>query len=97
MRSWSTSWRFLPVSSRRWLFSVLKKNSRFVVFHSLQVLIWQAAYVVIFVVGMILTLFSCLFRSSAHPHPAPANRRLWHFLAFSGSCGYGEWAGGCST
>lgn len=63
-------------------FFVLKRDSRFVVFHSLQVLIWQATYVVIFVAGMILSLIFLIVSIAAHPHPAPAEPPPLAFFVF---------------
>jgi uncharacterized Tic20 family protein len=76
-------------------FFLLKRNSRFVVFHSLQVLIWQAAYVVIFVVGIILTLTFLFISIAAHPHPAPGEPPPLAFFGLFGVMwlwGMGGWA-----
>lgn len=53
------------------LFFIIKRDSLFVKFHSLQALIWYAAYVVIFVVGMLITFSTMFFSIATHPRPAP--------------------------
>ncbi len=67
------------------VFYLVKKDSRFVSFHSLQVLIWHAAYMVIFFVCMIIALvvmFSTIAVQTPGQHdPAPP-------LAFFGVFGF---------
>ena len=53
------------------IFYLVKKDSRFVSFYSLQVLIWHAAYAVIFVVGMIIAFIFMFSTIVTHPHNAP--------------------------
>jgi uncharacterized membrane protein len=57
------------------IFFLVKRDSRFVSFHSLQALIWHAVYVVLFGTGM-LVAFGILVTSAAmHPHPAPREQQ----------------------
>jgi len=49
----------------------VKKDSRFVSFYSLQVLIWHAAYALIFFVGMIIAMIFMFSTIVTHPHNAP--------------------------
>jgi len=53
------------------IFYLVKKDSRFVSFYSLQVLIWHAAYALIFFVGMIIAMISMFSTIVSHPHNAP--------------------------
>jgi len=50
------------------IFYLVKKDSRFVSFYSLQVLIWHAAYALIFFVGMIIAMIFMFSTIVAHPH-----------------------------
>ena len=52
------------------IFFLVKKDSRFVAFHSLQVLIWHVAYMVIFILGMV-AMFVILFGGFAMHPPGP--------------------------
>ena len=53
------------------IFYLVKKDSRFVAFYSLQVLIWHAAYALIFFVGMIIAFIFMFSTIVTHPHNAP--------------------------
>ena len=53
------------------IFYLVKKDSRFVSFYSLQVLIWHAVYAAIFVVGMLIAFIFMFSSIIAHPHEAP--------------------------
>lgn len=53
------------------VFYLVKRNSRFVAFHSLQVLIWHATYLVTFVAGLIITFTFMIFAIAAHPRGTP--------------------------
>lgn len=66
------------------IFYLVKKDSRFVSFHSLQVLIWHAAYIVLFFVGMILmfvVMFSTIVR---HPQYTPGQAPPFAFFGIFG-------------
>jgi uncharacterized Tic20 family protein len=67
------------------IFYLVKKDSRFVSFHSLQVLIWHAAYVVTFIAGMMITFAFMIFSIASHPHGAPGEAPP---LAFFGLFGF---------
>jgi uncharacterized Tic20 family protein len=66
-------------------FYLVKKDSRFVAFHSLQVLIWHAAYTVTFFVGMIVLFIFMLPAIAAQPHSGPGQAPP---LAFFGLFGF---------
>lgn len=53
---------------------VVKQNSRFVRFHSLQALIWQAAYMVL-VFLMMAVFFVAMFASIVHNPPQPTHNQ----------------------
>ena len=53
------------------IFYLVKKDSRFVSFYSLQVLIWHAAYAVIFFVGMIIAFIFMFSTVATQPHGSP--------------------------
>jgi uncharacterized Tic20 family protein len=53
------------------IFYLVKKDSRFVSFYSLQVLIWHAVYAAIFVLGMVIAFIFMFSSIIAHPHAAP--------------------------
>ena len=78
------------------VFFLVKRDSRFVVFHSLQVLIWHATYVVTFMVGM-MTAVLIMILSLATTHSQAAGNQLPP-LAFFGLFGFmwlwgmGGWA-----
>lgn len=66
------------------IFFLVKKDSRFVAFHSLQVLLWHIAYIVIFFLGMI-AMFAMLFGSLAmHPQAQHANQPPPFFFGIFG-------------
>ena len=67
------------------LFFVIKRDSPFVKFHSLQALIWYAGYMVILVVGMVITFSVMVFSLATHPHPAHGEAPP---LAFFGVFGF---------
>jgi uncharacterized Tic20 family protein len=67
------------------IFYLVKKDSRFVSFHSLQVLIWHAAYVVTFIAGMMITVAFMIFSIASHPHGEPGEAPP---LAFFGLFGF---------
>jgi len=76
------------------IFYLVKKDSRFVAFHSLQVLIWHAAYLVTFVAGMIITFTFLIFSIAAHPRGAPGDAPPLAFFAVFGFIwlwGMGGW------
>jgi uncharacterized membrane protein len=52
------------------VFYLVKRDSRFVAFHSLQALIWHAAYLVAFLVLMLVMMVGMLFSIASNPHPA---------------------------
>ena len=66
------------------IFYLVKKDSRFVSFYSLQVLIWHAVYAAIFIVGMIIAFIFMFSSIIAHPHQAPNQAPP---LAFFGAFG----------
>jgi uncharacterized membrane protein len=76
------------------IFYLVKKDSRFVAFHSLQVLIWHAAYMVVFIAGMLVMFLSILFSLASNPHPAPSAAPPFAFFGIlavvwlSGICGW---------
>lgn len=49
------------------VFYLVKKDSRFVSFHSLQVLIWHSAYMIVFFIGMIITFIIMFSTLATHP------------------------------
>ena len=67
------------------VFFIIKRDSLFVKFHSLQALIWYAAYMVVFVVGMLITFSTMFFTLAQRPHPAPGGAPP---LAFFGIFGF---------
>jgi uncharacterized Tic20 family protein len=76
------------------IFYLVKKDSRFVSFHSLQVLIWHTAYMVVFVVLMIFMFVGMMFSVAAHPHPAPGEAPPFAFFGLFGFVwlwGMGGW------
>src|SRR5258708_12292265 len=52
------------------IFYLVKKDSRFVSFYSLQALIWHAAYAMIFFAGMIIAFIFMFSTMVTHPHNA---------------------------
>lgn len=66
------------------IFYLVKKDSRFVAFHSLQVLIWHAAYAVVFFVGMIFAFIFMFLTIAAHPQATPHQSPPFAFFAIFG-------------
>lgn len=63
---------------------LVKRNSRFVAFHAMQALLWQAAYLVIIMLGM-MVMFATMFATLIHQHPNAASNNappLAFFLGF---------------
>jgi uncharacterized Tic20 family protein len=76
------------------IFYLVKKDSRFVAFYSLQVLIWHAAYALIFFFGMIIAFIFMFSTVVAHPHSAPDQAPPLAFFAVFGLVwlwGIGGW------
>lgn len=76
------------------LFFIIKRDSPFVRFHSLQALIWYSASMVIFAVGMLLVFSSVFFSLAAHPHPTPGEAPPFAFFGIFGFVwlwGMGGW------
>jgi len=67
---------------------LVKRQSRFVAFHALQILIWHALFFVLMMIGM-MVLFATMFATMpAHSHPAPgepAEGPPWAFFGLFGS------------
>jgi len=77
------------------LYFLLKRDSRFVVFHSLQVLLWQAAYLVIFGIAVLAAFTLTIFSLAAHPRLAPGEPLPVAFFGIFGAvwfCGTIGWA-----
>jgi uncharacterized Tic20 family protein len=52
---------------------LVKRNSRFVAFHAMQALLWQVAYILIMMLGMV-AMFATVFGTLLHhPHANGAN------------------------
>ena len=76
------------------VFYLVKKDSRFVSFHSLQVLIWHAAYMVIFFVGMIITfviMFSTVAMQQPGQHDQIPHLAFFGLFGFVWLWGFGGW------
>ena len=76
------------------IFYLVKKDSRFVAFYSLQVLIWHAAYALIFFVGMIIAFIFMLSTLVTQPHNAPGQAPPLAFFGVFGLVwlwGMGGW------
>jgi uncharacterized membrane protein len=76
------------------IFYLVKRDSRFVAFHSLQVLIWHAAYAVIFFVGLIMAFVFMVSSMATHPHGAPNEAPPFAFFGIFGLVwlwGMGGW------
>ena len=76
------------------IFYLVKRDSRFVSFHSLQVLLWHAAYAVIFFVGMIFAFIFMFATIAAQPHDAHNQPPPWAFFGVFGAVwlwGMGGW------
>jgi uncharacterized membrane protein len=56
------------------IFYLVKRDSRFVSFHSLQVLIWHAAYAVTFFAGMIIMFVFMFATIVTHPQNTPGQQ-----------------------
>jgi len=69
------------------IFFLVKKDSPFVKFHALQLLIWQAAYMALTVAGVMLLFVFMIFTLPMHPHEGKAEAAP---LAFFGIFG-GVW------
>jgi uncharacterized membrane protein len=77
------------------LYFLLKRDSRFVVFHSLQMLLWQAAYVVTFGLAVLAAFTVMMFGLAAHPRLAPGAPPPFAFFGIFGVvwfCGMAGWA-----
>ena len=66
------------------IFYLVKKDSRFVMFHALQVLIWHAAYLAIVIVGAICMFVSMAFSMAGQ---TPGGQHQGPPLAFFGFMG----------
>jgi uncharacterized membrane protein len=66
------------------LYFLLKRDSRFVVFHSLQVLLWHAAYLLIFGIAAMVALTVMLYSLAGHPRPAPGAPAALAFFGIFG-------------
>jgi len=74
---------------------LVKKDSRFVSFHSLQVLIWHAAYAVMFGVAMIVMFIFMFSTIVSHPQGTPGQEPPFAFFGVFGAVwllGLGGWA-----
>jgi len=77
------------------VFFLIKRDSKFVVFHALQALIWQAVYIVTFIAGILLTFTFLVVSIAAHPVPNPGEGPPMAFFGFFGVMwlwGMGGWA-----
>ena len=52
---------------------LVKRDSRFVAFHALQALIWQAIYFVVSMVGVVVWVALIIGTIATHPHSGPSN------------------------
>ena len=71
----------------------VKQDSRFVKFHALQALLWQACYMAVFVAGMIIffiTMLGTMAHGTGGPHPAPPTA-FFILFPFLGVLGMGGW------
>jgi len=66
------------------IFYLVKKDSRFVSFYSLQALIWHAAYALIFFVGMIMAMIFMFATVASQPHDAAHQSPPWAFFGVFG-------------
>src|SRR5258707_3326111 len=76
------------------IFYLVKKDSRFVSFYSLQVLIWHAAYAMTFFVGVIIAFIFMFSTIVAQPHNAPSQApplALFGVFGLVWLCGMGGW------
>ena len=76
------------------VFYLVKRDSRFVAFHSLQVLIWHAAYMVTFFAGMIVLFGYALLTIPAQPQSGANQAPPLAFLGLFGFVwlwGMGGW------
>jgi len=76
------------------IFYLVKKDSRFVSFYSLQALFWHAAYAMIFFVGMIIAFIFMFSTIVTHPHNASDQAPPLAFFGVLGLvwlCGMGGW------
>ena len=76
------------------IFYLVKKDSRFVSFYSLQALIWHAAYALIFFVGMIIAMIFMFATVASQPHNAANQSPPWTFFGVFGLVwlwGMGGW------
>jgi len=76
------------------VFFIIKRDSLFVKFHSLQALIWYAAYMVVFVAGMMITFSIMFYTLAQNPHPAPGEApplALFGIFGFVWLWGMGGW------
>jgi len=76
------------------IFYLVKKDSRFVSFYSLQALIWHAAYALIFFVGMIIAMIFMFATVASQPHNAANQSPPWAFFGVFGLVwlwGMGGW------
>jgi len=76
------------------IFYLVKKDSRFVSFYSLQALIWHAAYALIFFVGMIMAMIFMFATVASQPHNAANQSPPWAFFGVFGLVwlwGMGGW------
>ena len=76
------------------LYFLLKRDSRFVVFHSLQMLLlWQAAYVVIFGLTALAAFTAMMFWLAAHPRLGPGAPPPFAFFGIFGLAWFSGMAG----
>ena len=73
---------------------LLKKDSRFVSFHSLQVLIWHAAFALTCFLGIIIMFIFVFSTIAAHPAEGPGQPAPLALLEWSG---FGQSVEGCLT
>jgi len=77
------------------LYFLLKRDSRFVVFHSLQLLPWQAAYLAIIGMAMMAAFTVTSLWLATHPRLAPGEPLPLAFFGVFGVlwfCGFVGWA-----
>src|SRR5437660_11609342 len=74
---------------------LLKKDSRFVSFHSLQVLIWHAAFALTCFWESSSCSSLCFRRLPPTQRKAPASHRPWRFSALLEWSGFGQLVEGC--
>src|SRR5580765_1064830 len=76
------------------IFYLVKKDSRFVMFHALQVLIWHVAYSAIIIIGVIGAFISMAFSMASQTNSGPPQSPPWALFGLFGFVwlfGMGGW------